>query len=71
MSERQKKILFFDNYPEAKMALGKVSFPAVIKPYESDDFKYHYTVTDYGEAAQMLYDAFEHSRSGRILIETY
>ena len=71
MSERPKKILCFDNYPEAKMSLGKVSYPAVIKPYECDDIKYHYTVTDYGEAAQKLYDAFEHSRNGWVLIETY
>lgn len=71
MSDKPKKIFCFDNYPEAKLALGKVSYPAVIKPYECDDPKYHYMVNDYGEAAQMLYDAFEHSKNSWVVIETY
>lgn len=33
MSERPKRILCFDNYPEAKLALGNVTYPVVIKPY--------------------------------------
>lgn len=71
MSEKLKKILFFDNYPEAKMKLGKVAFPAVIKPYECNDLKYYYDVKDYGEAVQRLYDAFEHSQNSWVVIESY
>ena len=71
MSERPKSILCFDNYPEAKMALGKVTFPVVIKPYENDDMGYHYEVSDYGRATQVLYDAFEYSRNGWVVIESY
>ena len=69
MSKKPTKVLCFDNYPEAKLALGKVSFPVVIKPYECDDPKYHYTVNDYGEATQTLYDAFEHSKNNWVIIE--
>lgn len=71
MNEKPIKILCFDNYPEAKMALGKVSFPVVIKPYENDDSKFEFHVKDYGEAVNALYDAFEHSRSNWIVIESY
>jgi hypothetical protein len=71
MSKKPTKVLCFDNYPEAKLALGKVSFPVVIKPYECDDPNYHYTVNDYGEATQMLYDAFEHSKNNWVIIESY
>ena len=71
MIEKPKKILCFDNYPEAKMALGKVSYPAVIKPYECNNPRCHYTAKDYGEASQMLYDAFEHSSNSWVVIETY
>lgn len=71
MSERPKSILCFDNYPEAKMALGKVTFPVVIKPYENEDPNYKYVVPDYGRAIQVLYDAFEYSRNGWIVIESY
>lgn len=70
MSNKPKKMLCFDNYPEAKMALGKVSYPAIIKPYECDDLKYHYMANDYREATQMLYDAFEHSKNSWIVIES-
>jgi len=71
MSERPKSILCFDNYPEAKMALGKVTFPAIIKPYGSEDKQFWYEAEDYGKATQMLYDAFEHSRNGWVAIESY
>lgn len=71
MNNKPKKILCFDNYPEAKMALGKVSFPAVIKPYENQNPAFDYLVKDYGEAVNVLYDAFEHSKSNWIVIETY
>ncbi len=33
MSEKPKKVLRFGNYPEAKMVLGNVGSPAIIKPY--------------------------------------
>jgi len=71
MSERPKKILCFDNYPEAKMALGNVTYPLVIKPYECEDSDYCYEAEDYGKASQVLYDAFEHSRDGWVVIEAY
>ena len=71
MSERPKHIQCFDNYPEAKLALGKVTFPVVIKPYENEDSRFAYVAEDYGKAAQVLYDAFEHSRNGRVVIEMY
>lgn len=71
MNQKPKSILCFDNYPEAKMALGKVSFPVVIKPYECDDTRYHLMAKDYGEAVQVLYDAFEHSKNSWVVIETY
>lgn len=70
MNTKPKSILCFDNYPEAKMALGNVRFPIVIKPYGNDDVKCHYEVSDYGEATQMLYDAFENSRNGWVVIES-
>lgn len=71
MSEKPIKILCFDNYPEAKMALGKVSFPAIIKPYGCDNLNYSYEASDYGEAVNILYDAFEKSMNGWIAIESY
>lgn len=71
MSERPRKILCFDNYPEAKMSLGKVTFPAIIKPYSNECPLYNYEVKDYGEAVNALYDAFEHSSSNWIVIESY
>ena len=42
MSEKPKKILCFDNYPEAKMALGNLTYPVVIKPYECEDERFFY-----------------------------
>ena len=71
MSERPKGILYFDNYPEAKMALGKLTFPVVIKPYANTDSEHVYEVKDYGKAVQVLYDAFEYSRNGWVVIESY
>lgn len=71
MSEKPKKILCFDNYPEAKMALGNVSYPVIIKPYECDDSRFCYEAVDYGQAAQLLYDAFEHSINNWVVIESY
>lgn len=71
MSEKPKKILCFDNYPEAKMALGNVSYPVIIKPYECEDPKFRYEADDYGKASQLLYDAFEHSRNNWVVIESY
>lgn len=71
MSERPKRILCFDNYPEAKLALGNVTYPVVIKPYGCENEAYYYNANDYGKAAQVLYDAFEHSRNGWVAIESY
>lgn len=71
MSERPKGILCFDNYPEAKMALGKLTFPVVIKPYASVDSEHSYEANDYGKAIQVLYDAFEYSKNGWVVIEFY
>ena len=71
MSEKPKNIFCFDNYPEAKMALGNVSYPVIIKPYECEDPKYHYEAADYGKASQLLYDAFEHSSNNLVVIESY
>jgi hypothetical protein len=71
MSEKPKGILCFDNYPEAKMALGKVTFPAVIKPYGCDNPEFIYEAEDYGKAINLLYDAFEHSKNGWVAIESY
>ncbi len=71
MSEKPQKILCFDNYPEAKMSLGQMSFPVVIKPYDCSDTNYFYEAEDYGNAVQVLYDAFEHSRNGWIVVESY
>lgn len=71
MSNNSKDILCFDNYSEAKMALGNVSFPAIIKPYNCDNQKYFYEAKDYGAAIQLLYDAFEHSANGWVVIESY
>ncbi len=71
MSEKPKKILCFDNYPEAKMALGNLTYPIVIKPYGCEDERYFYQAEDYGKASQLLYDAFEHSMNGWVAIESY
>ena len=71
MSEKPKKILCFDNYPEAKMALGELRFPVMIKPYECEDTRFMYEAGDYGQATQVLYDAFEHSRNGWVAIESF
>jgi hypothetical protein len=71
MKKTSISILRFDNYPEAKLALGKVKSPCLIKPYECDDPQYHFYVDDYGRAVQTLYDAFEYSRSNWVEIETY
>ena len=37
MKNVPKSIICFDNYPEAKLALGNVRYPCVIKPYECED----------------------------------
>ena len=71
MREKKPSILCFDNYPEAKLALGQVRFPAIIKPYDCNDPKLFYHVKDYGEAVQRLYDAFEHSQNSWVVIESY
>lgn len=71
MTEKPKSILCFDNYPEAKMALGNVTFPAIIKPYGCSEKKYMYKALDYGKAVQVLFDAFEHTSNGWISIESY
>lgn len=69
--EKKVKYQVFDNYPEAKLALGKVAFPAVIKPYQCDDVRLHYKVNNYGEAAQALYSAFEYSKNSCVVIESF
>lgn len=71
MSKKPAKILCFDNYPEAKMALGNVSYPVIIKPYECEDPQFCYEASDYGKASQLLYDAFEHSRNNWVVVESY
>lgn len=71
MSEKSKKIHCFDNYPEAKMALGNLTYPIVIKPYRCEDEQFFYKAEDYGKASQLLYDAFEHSMNGWVAIESY
>lgn len=71
MRERPKKVMCFDNYPEAKMSLGMVSYPVVVKPYESEEKSTWYEAEDYGKTAQVLYDAFEHSKNGWVAIESY
>lgn len=71
MNDKPKSILCFDNYPEAKMALGNVSFPAVIKPYGCEKPEHFYEAEDYGKAINVLYDAFEHSNNGWVAIESY
>ena len=71
MREIPKKVMCFDNYPEAKMSLGNVTYPVVIKPYENEDKTTHYEAEDYGKAAQVLYDAFEHTKNGWVVIESY
>ena len=68
---KPKGILCFDNYPEAKMALGKMTYPIVVKPYDCEENAYCYVAKDYGEATQVLYDAFEHTKNGWIAIEVY
>lgn len=71
MSKKPKSIICFDNYPEAKMALGNVTFPALIKPYGCDNPNFIYEATSYGEAVNLLYDAMEHSQNGWVVIESY
>ncbi len=71
MSDKPRSILCFDNYPEAKMSLGKITYPAIIKPYGNENPLYNYEVKDYGEAVNVLYDAFEHSQNKWIAIESY
>ena len=70
MMEKPKSMLCFDNYPEAKMALGNVIFPAIIKPYGCNDKRYMFKVMDYAKAVQVLFDAFEHTSNGWIVIES-
>ena len=71
MNGKPKKIICFDNYPEAKLALGKVTFPAIIKPYGCDNPDYCFHAANYGKAVDVLYDAFEKSLSGWVAIESY
>lgn len=71
MNKNINKIICFDNYPEAKMALGKLTYPVVIKPYECDDPQCVFEATDYIKASQALFDAFEHSKNGWVVIESY
>ena len=71
MSNKPKSILCFDNYPEAKMALGNVSFPAIIKPYGCDNPDLFFEAEDFGEAVNLLYDAFEKSANGWVAIESF
>ena len=69
MNSKLKNILYFDNFPEAKLALGKVSFPAFIKPYECNNPEFIYKANNYSEAIYYLYDAFEHSHNSWVVIE--
>lgn len=71
MNNKPKSIMCFDNYPEAKMALGKVAFPAIIKPYGCDNPELFYKADDFGKAVNVLYDAFEKSSNGWVVIESY
>ncbi len=71
MSNQPESILCFDNYPEAKMALGKVSFPVIIKPYGCNNPEFFYKAEDFGKAVNSLYDAFEKSTNGWVAIESY
>lgn len=71
MSEKPSIIQRFDNYPEAKLALGNVKYPILIKPGKCDNPMYFYEAKDFGKAIQVLYDAFEHSSNNRIVIESY
>lgn len=71
MNMKPKSILCFDNYPEAKLALGKVIYPIVVKPYGCNDDICCFDAKDYGEAIQVLYDAFEYTKNGWIAIESY
>lgn len=70
MNTKPKIILCFDNYPEAKMALGNVKFPVVIKPYASKESEHSYEAKDFGKAIQVLYDAFEYSQNGWVVIKS-
>ncbi len=69
MNVTSKTKMCFNNYPEAKAALGKVTYPCMIKPYECNDPHYCYLVEEYGKAIQKLYDAFEHSSNNLVVIE--
>ena len=66
----KKSILYFDNFPEAKLALGKVPFPILIKPYECNIPEYIFKANNYSEAINYLYDAFEYSHNSWVIIES-
>lgn len=66
----EKKNLYFDNFPEAKLALGKVAFPIVIKPYECNIPELIYKANSYSDAINYLYDAFEYSHNSWVVIES-
>lgn len=70
MNDISKGIMFFDNYPEAKLALGKVKFPVIIKPYGCEDKQYWYEAENYCSAVDLLYDAFEYSKNKWVSIES-
>ena len=68
MTEDSIKTLCFDNYPEAKLALGKMLFPVVICPDNEGKSESKIYAKNYGEATQLLFDAFEQSTRGRIFV---
>ena len=70
MNINLKSVMYFDNFPEAKLALGKITFPAIIKPYACNIPNFIYKANNYSEAINFLYDAFEHTRNSWIVIET-
>lgn len=68
---KPKKIQYFDNFPEAKQEMGRVYFPAVIRPYGVSDPEYIRLVREYGKGQDAIYDCMERSPFRHIILESY
>lgn len=68
---KPKSILYFDNFPEARIDLARVFMPVVIRPYGVSDPEYIRLVREYGKGQDAIYDCLERSPYRHIILESY
>jgi hypothetical protein len=64
-------VKYFDNFPEAKLELGKTYLPAVIRPYGESEKESIRLIRDYTCGIEAIYDSLEKSAHRHVIIESY